>query len=129
MFEAQAEGRTVFLSSHIIGEVERVCGRAAIIRDGEIVRIDSVAGLRDLAAHEVELRFPGPVPTAEFEAIEGVSNVVAEGHTLRMLVTGGIAPVVRAAAAHDLTDFVSREPSLEEVFLAEYGHGGPSGRS
>ena len=129
MFEAQAEGRTIFLSSHIIGEVERVCGRAAIIRDGEIVRIDSVAGLRDLAAHEVELRFPGPVPTAEFEAIEGVSNVVAEGHTLRMLVTGGIAPVVRAAAAHDLTDFVSREPSLEEVFLAEYGQGAANGRS
>ena len=129
MFEAQAEGRTIFLSSHIIGQVERVCGRAAIIRDGEIVRIDSVAGLRDLAAHEVELRFPGPVPTAEFEAIEGVSNVVAEGHTLRMLVTGAIGPVVRAAAAHDLTDFVSREPSLEEVFLAEYGQGAANGRS
>ncbi|MEO8469735.1 MAG: ABC transporter ATP-binding protein [Chloroflexota bacterium] len=129
MFEAQGEGRTIFLSSHIIGEVERVCGRAAIIRDGELVRIDSVAGLRDLAAHEVELRFPGPVPTAEFEAIEGVSNVVAEGHTLRMLVTGAIAPVVRAAAAHDLSDFVSREPSLEEVFLAEYGHEATNGRS
>ncbi len=129
MFEAQGEGRTIFLSSHIIGEVERVCGRAAIIRDGELVRIDSVAGLRDLAAHEVELRFPGPVPTAEFEAISGVTNVVAEGHTLRMLVTGAIAPVVRAAAAHELTDFVSREPSLEEVFLAEYGHEAANGRS
>jgi len=53
--------------------------------------------------------------------MEGVSHVAAEGHTLRMLVTGPIAPVVRAAAAHDLSDFVSREPTLEEVFLAEYG--------
>ncbi len=129
MFEAKAEGRTIFLSSHIIGEIERVCERAAIIRDGRLVRVDSVAGLRDLAAHEVELRFPGVVPTAEFEAMEGVSNVAAEGHTLRMLVTGPIAPVVRAAAAHDLTDFVSREPSLEEVFLAEYGHGASNGGS
>ena len=121
MFEAKADGRTIFLSSHIISEVERVCDRAAIIRDGRLVRVDSVAGLRELAAHEVELRFPGPVPTAEFEAMEGVSHVAAEGHTLRMLVTGPIAPVVRAAAAHDLSDFVSREPTLEEIFLAEYG--------
>ena len=121
MFEAKADGRTIFLSSHIISEVERVCDRAAIIRDGRLVRVDSVAGLRELAAHEVELLFPGPVPTAEFETMEGVSHVAAEGHTLRMLVTGPIAPVVRAAAAHDLSDFVSREPTLEEVFLAEYG--------
>ncbi|MEO5919279.1 MAG: ABC transporter ATP-binding protein [Candidatus Limnocylindrales bacterium] len=129
MFEARAEGRTIFLSSHIIGEIERVAQRAAIIRDGRLVRVDSVAGLRDLSAHEVEMRFPGPIPTAEFEAMEGVTNVVAEDGTLRMLVTGPIAPVVRAAAAHDLTDFVSREPSLEEVFLAEYGQGGSDGRA
>ncbi|MBI2762781.1 MAG: ABC transporter ATP-binding protein [Chloroflexi bacterium] len=129
LFEARAEGRTIFLSSHIISEVERVCGRAAIIRDGRLVRVDSVAGLRDLAAHEVELRFPGPVPTAAFEAMDGVSNVEAEGDTLRLLVTGPIAPVVRAASAYDLTDFVSREPSLEEVFLAEYGHAGSDGRA
>jgi len=121
MFEAKAEGRTVFLSSHIISEIERVGDRAGIIREGRLVRVDSVAGLRDLSAHEVELRFPGPVPSAIFEAIEGVSNVLAEGHTLRMLVSGPIAPVVKAAAALELTDFISREPSLEEIFLSEYG--------
>ena len=121
MFEAKAEGRTVFLSSHIISEIERVGDRAGIIREGRLVRVDSVAGLRDLSAHEVELRFPGPVPSAIFEAIEGVSNVSAEGHTLRMLVSGPIAPVVKAAAALELTDFISREPSLEEIFLSEYG--------
>ena len=120
LFEARAEGRTVFLSSHIISEVERTCDRVGIIREGQIVRLDTVEGVRALAAHEVELRFAAPVPAAAFEAIDGVTNVVQEGGNLRMLVTGPIAPVVRLAAQLDLLDFVSREPSLEEVFLSEY---------
>jgi ABC-2 type transport system ATP-binding protein len=120
LFEARADGRTVFLSSHIISEVERTCDRVAIIREGRIVRLDSVEGVRRLAAHEVELRFGAPVPAAPFEAIDGVRHVIEEGRTLRMLVTGPIAPVVRLAAQYDLVDFVSREPSLEEVFLSEY---------
>ncbi len=128
MFAAKAEARTIFLSSHIISEVERVCDRAAIIREGRLVRVDSVAGLRDLSAHEVELRFAGPVPTATFEAMDGVSRVAAEGQTLRMLVTGPIAPVVKAAAALDFVDFVSREPTLEEIFLNEYGRQVADGR-
>ena len=68
----------------------------------------------------MELRFAEPVDSAPFEAIEGVANLAAEGRTIRMLVTGPIAPVVRLAGQYDLVDFVSREPSLEEVFLSEY---------
>ena len=82
----------MFLSSHIISEVERTCDRVAIIREGRIVRVDTVEGVRALAAHEVELRFAAPVAPAPFEAIEGVANLVDEGRTLRMLVTGPIAP-------------------------------------
>jgi ABC-2 type transport system ATP-binding protein len=121
--EAKAEGRTVFLSSHILSEVEKTCDRVAIIRDGRLARVDRTEALRDLAHHTVELIFSGPVPAAEFAAIPGVSDVVNEGHVLRMRVSGNIAPVVRTAAKFDLADFVSREPSLEETFLAEYGHG------
>ena len=124
LFEARGEGRTVFLSSHIISEVERTCDRVAIIREGRIVRLDSVEGVRALAAHEVELRFAAPVAAGPFEAIPGVRNLVEEGRTLRMLVAGPIAPVVRLAGQFDLVDFVSREPSLEEVFLSEYGNAG-----
>jgi ABC-2 type transport system ATP-binding protein len=120
LFEARGEGRTVFLSSHIISEVERTCDRVAIIREGRIVRLDTVEGVRALAAHEVELRFEAPVDAAPFAALPGVVNLVEEGRALRMLVTGPIAPVVRLAGQFDLVDFVSREPSLEEVFLAEY---------
>jgi ABC-2 type transport system ATP-binding protein len=118
--EAKAEGRTVFLSSHILGEVERTCDRVGIIREGRLVKVDRVDAFRDLANHQVELRFAGPVPTSEFQGLAGVSEVTAEDHTLRMRVTGPITPVVQAAARYELLDFVSREPSLEESFLAEY---------
>jgi ABC-type multidrug transport system ATPase subunit len=121
--EARHEGRTVFLSSHILSEVERTADRVAIIRDGRLVKVDSVEGLRDLAHHQVELRFAGSVPTAVFDTLPGVSEVHAGEHTLQMRVSGPITPVVRAAAQYELLDFVSREPTLEETFLAQYGHG------
>jgi ABC-2 type transport system ATP-binding protein len=120
MREAVADGGTVFLSSHILSEAEKACDRVAIIRDGRLVRVDRVDALRDLAHHQVELRFSGPVPAAAFENLPGVSDVVATDHVLRLRVFGAITPVVRAAAKYELLDFVSREPSLEETFLAEY---------
>jgi ABC-2 type transport system ATP-binding protein len=119
--EAQAEGRTVFLSSHVLSEVERTCDRVAIVRDGRLVRTGRVDTLRDLAHHQVELRFADAVPTAEFAALPGVSDVVVADHTLRLRVAGPMTPVLQAAARHELLDFLSREPSLEETFLAEYG--------
>ena len=118
--ETVAEGRTAFLSSHILGEVEKSCDRVAIIRAGRLVKVDRVEALRDLAHHQVELRFAEAVPAAEFSALPGVSDIVAEGPVLRMRVTGSIAFVVKAAARHDLLDLVSHEPSLEETFLAQY---------
>ena len=121
--EAKTEGRTVFLSSHILSEVEKTCDRVAIIRDGRLARVDRTESLRDLAHHQVELVFTGPVPAESFASIPGVSDVVAEDHMLRMRVAGNITPIIRTAAQYELADFVSREPSLEETFLAEYGKG------
>ncbi|MDA8238465.1 MAG: ABC transporter ATP-binding protein [Chloroflexi bacterium] len=119
--EAVAGGATVFLSSHILSEVEKSCDRVAIIREGRLVKVGTVDALRDLAHHQVELRFAGEVPAAAFAALPGVSDVVVDDHVLRMRVTGGITPVVAAAARFELLDFVSREPSLEDTFLAQYG--------
>jgi len=119
--EAKNEGRTVFLSSHILSEVERTCDRVAIIREGRLARVDKTVALRDLAHHQVELVFTDHVPVEAFSSLPGVSEIVAEDHVLRMRVAGSITPVVQAAARYDLADFVSREPSLEETFLAEYG--------
>ncbi len=119
--EAVAGGATVFLSSHNLSEVEKSCDRVAIIREGRLVKVGTVDALRDLAHHQVELRFAGEVPAAAFAALPGVSDVVVDDHVLRMRVTGGITPVVAAAARFELLDFVSREPSLEDTFLAQYG--------
>jgi ABC-2 type transport system ATP-binding protein len=119
--ETVVEGRTVFLSSHILGEVEKACDRVAIIREGRLVTVDRVAALRDLAWHHVELTFGTPVPVAEFNSLPGVGEVVAKADGLRLTVTGSIIPVVRAATRYDLVDLVCREPSLEDTFLAQYG--------
>jgi ABC-2 type transport system ATP-binding protein len=121
--EAKAEGRTIFLSSHILSEVEKTCDRVAIVRDGLLVKVDRTEALRDLAHHQVELRFAGDVPVGAFAALPGVSDLSTDENLLKMRVSGPITPVVREAANYDLLDFVSREPSLEETFLAQYGRG------
>jgi ABC-2 type transport system ATP-binding protein len=123
LHEATSEGRTVFFSSHIISEVERVCDRVAIIREGRIVEVDSVHGLQRMAVHHVELRFASAPPIAEFALMQGVTDLSAEdeGRVLRMQVSGPIGRLVTAAARHDLVDVVSREPNLEDIFLAHYG--------
>jgi ABC-2 type transport system ATP-binding protein len=119
--ESVKDGGTVFLSSHILSEVERSCDRVAIIREGRLVRVDRVDALRDLAHHQVELRFAGPAPVTEFKKLSGVSDVEVEDHVLRLRVLGPITPVVQAAARLGVIDFLSHEPSLEETFLAQYG--------
>ena len=122
--EARGEGRTVFLSSHIIDEVDRTCDRVAIIREGRLVQVDRIEAVRRLAFHHVELSFAQPVAPIVFETIEGVSEVGATGNTISMRVDGPIGSVIAAAAPHGLVDVVSREPNLEDVFLAQYGaHG------
>jgi ABC-2 type transport system ATP-binding protein len=119
--EARAEGRTVFLSSHIIDEVDRTCDRVAIIREGRLVQVDSIEAIRQLAFHHVELMFGGPVASGIFSSIDGVSDVEVDGSTIRMRVAGPIGSVLAAAAPHGILDVVSREPNLEDVFLAQYG--------
>jgi ABC-2 type transport system ATP-binding protein len=119
--ETVADGATVFLSSHILSEVEKTADRVGIIREGRLVKLGTVDALRDLAHHQVELRFARTVPVADFESLPGVSDVVVDDHILRLRVAGAITPVVQAAARYELLDFVSREPSLEETFLAQYG--------
>jgi ABC-2 type transport system ATP-binding protein len=119
--EARAQGRSIFLSSHIIDEVDRTCDRVAIIREGRLVQVDRIEAIRRLAFHHVELSFSTPVAPAVFESIEGVSAVEATERTIQMRVNGPIGSVIAAAAPHGLVDVVSREPNLEDVFLAQYG--------
>ncbi len=119
--EARADGRTIFLSSHVIDEVDRTCDRVAIIREGRLVQVDRIEAIRRLAFHHVELIFATPVAAGLFSSIEGVSDVEVDGSVIRMRVSGPIGAVLAAAAPHGIVDVVSREPNLEDVFLAQYG--------
>ena len=121
LHEARTEGRTVFLSSHIIDEVDRTCDRVAIIREGRLVQVDRIEAIRRLAFHHVELTFGAPVASGIFTSIDGVSDVEVDGQVIRMRVAGPIGAVLGAAAPHGIVDVVSREPNLEDVFLAQYG--------
>jgi ABC-2 type transport system ATP-binding protein len=119
--EAKERGQTVFLSSHILSEVEALCDRVGILREGRLVDEGTLQELRHLSAETVEVTFRGPPP--QLPAIEGV-HVIAGEHTLRFEVTGEVGPLVRALAPFDVVSLVAREPSLEEIFLHHYADGG-----
>jgi ABC-2 type transport system ATP-binding protein len=118
--ETAAEGRTVFLSSHELDEVQRVADRVAIIRAGRLLITDSVQGLRRQAPHTVELRFKRPVAAAVFEGLEGVGRVVVAGERVSLQATGALAPLLRVIADHEPVDLVTRHANLDELFLTYY---------
>lgn len=121
--ETRAEGRTVFLSSHIMPEVERVCDRVAVIREGRLIAVENVDTLKARALRHLEARFASPVPPGEFADLDGVKGIVMEDNTLRCTVTGTLDAFVKTAAQFTLVDLVTQEPNLEETFLAFYGEG------
>ncbi|HEU5200456.1 MAG TPA: ABC transporter ATP-binding protein [Ktedonobacterales bacterium] len=120
--EAREAGSTVFLSSHILSEVEQMCSRVGIIREGQLVRVGGVAELKDIKRHEVTITFTNSVPVESFKALEGVESVetLADGHALRLAVSGGLDSVVKAAAQYPVITLTSHEPSLEDIFLRYY---------
>ncbi len=118
--EAKAEGRTVFLSSHILSEVERVCDRVAIVRGGRLATLETTESLLEKRRKRVALVFASPVDPAPFAALAGVSDVSAQGSTVWMRVAEGIDGVIKLAARHTLVDLSVEHPSLDEVFLGYY---------
>jgi ABC-2 type transport system ATP-binding protein len=120
--EAREEGRTIFLSSHVLSEVEKTCTRVAIIREGRIVRIGGVAELKDIKRYEVTITFAQPVSADSFKNVEGVAEVeqLNNGHALRLAMQGPADAVIKAAAQHPVVSLTSYEPSLEDIFLRYY---------
>jgi ABC-2 type transport system ATP-binding protein len=116
--ELRAEGRTVFLSSHVLSEVERVCDRVAIVRRGRLVALEDIGSLLARRRRTVEMRLAGPAPT--LAGVPGVSDVeVADGH-LRCGLTGDVRPFLAAIAGAPITDLTIEPASLEDAFLELY---------
>ncbi|HUA11383.1 MAG TPA: ABC transporter ATP-binding protein [Solirubrobacteraceae bacterium] len=116
--EAKERGQTVFLSSHILSEVEALCDRVGILRSGVLVDEGTLAELRHLSELTVEAAFDGPAP--DLGPIDGVRAERAGPSALRFAVSGPVAPLLKALAAQPVTTLTSREPSLEEIFLHHY---------
>ena len=121
--EMIARGATVFLSSHVLSEVEQVCDRIAFITGGRVTRTGSLAELRRLRVHRVELRISRPVDREALLRVPGVSDVVVEDGHLRCAVAGSFGPLMTAVGPSAIEEVDSRELSLEELFLAEYADG------
>jgi ABC-2 type transport system ATP-binding protein len=126
--QAQAAGQTVFLSSHVLAEVEALCGRVAILRSGRLVEVGSLDSMRLRSALSVEADF-GARPAPDLGEVPGVSHVTTEAGTLRCRVDGPVAPLLAVLAEAGATRLVSREPTLEELFLTYYGDGAESRES
>ena len=118
--EAAERGQTVFLSSHVLSDVEALCDRVAILRRGRLVEIGTLAQLRHLSALTVEATFPGQPP--DVTGIPGVSAVTVAGRQLTCQVRGPVGDLLAALAAARPDSLLSREPSLEELFLTIYGN-------
>jgi ABC-2 type transport system ATP-binding protein len=118
VLEAKKRGQTVFLSSHILSEVEALCDRVGILRAGRLVDEGTLAELRHLSAQTIEVTFDGPAPT--LDGLPGVEIANAGPNTLRFEVSGSPRPLLAALADKPVVSLTSREPSLEEIFLHHY---------
>jgi ABC-2 type transport system ATP-binding protein len=116
--EAKARGQTLLLSSHILSEVEAVCDRVAVLRQGVLVEEGTLAELRHLHAHRVEATYEGAPPT--LDGVPGIEDVYVHDGVIRLQVTGSTDPLLKALAAAHVPSIQMREPSLEELFHAYY---------
>ena len=120
MREVAEAGRTVFLSSHTLSEVQRVADRVGIIRHGHLIALEAVTDLRRKAIRRVDLEFAGPVPTPELMAVPGVRDVLPDGTRATLSFDGQMPELLAATAGHGLRDVSTQDADLEEIFLPYY---------
>jgi ABC-2 type transport system ATP-binding protein len=124
MLEVKASGRTVFLSSHVLSEVQAICDRVGILRDGQLKTVERVENLMHAGFRKVTLSFREAVPSdwkPRLEGITGASDVVINGKNIKLRLVGDFDPVLRAVNNGYVQTIQVEEPSLEEVFLKFYG--------
>lgn len=121
MREVANDGRTIFLSSHTLGEVQRVAGRVGIIRNGNLIAVEEVASLRSKALRKVDLFFDGPVEASVLEPLPGVSDVKVENHHATLSFSGQMETLLHVVTdRYTLMDISTQEADLEEIFLTYY---------
>jgi ABC-2 type transport system ATP-binding protein len=118
--EARENGQTVFVSSHILPVVERICDRVGIIREGELVAVEEIEDLKEGALRSLEIQFAERPPEERFLNLPGVEEVDFEDSRLRCKVVGKLDELVKEAANYEVVNFISHEPNLEEIFLKYY---------
>ena len=118
--EIRERGATMFLSSHVLPEVEHVCHRVGIIREGRLATVADIAELTAKALRRMQVHFEGPVSPEAFERLPGVRDVVARDGSLLLSIEGSVDAVVKEAARHTVVALETHEPSLEDAFLAFY---------
>ncbi|MEV4625467.1 ABC transporter ATP-binding protein [Micromonospora sp. NPDC049523] len=122
--EAKAAGQTVFMSSHVMSEVQQTADRVGIIREGRLITVERVEELRERAVRQVEIVFEEPVGTEEFASLPNISDVTVAGHTLRCRLDGRADALVKAASRHTVLSLRAEEPDLEELFFGYYSETG-----
>jgi len=121
--ESRANGATVFLSSHILSEVEHVCDRVGILRQGRLIRVAELEELHDIHFHKIEILFDGMPPLEKLGKVHGLEQLVRQGNRVSFTLHGDFEGLFKALAGGKVVNFSSHEPSLEEVFLAYYREG------
>jgi ABC-2 type transport system ATP-binding protein len=122
--EQRDAGRTVFLSSHDLDEVQRVCDRVGIIREGRLIAVERVSDLLRHSYRRVRVEFGAPAEAGEFASLPGVDGVEQDGTALTFTAAGPLDAVVKQAARHQVVDLEVGHPSLEEIFVTMYGRNG-----
>jgi ABC-2 type transport system ATP-binding protein len=118
--EARSAGQTVFMSSHVMSEVQHTADRVGIIREGRLVAVERVEELRERAVRQVEIHFDDPVSADEFDRLPNVSEVTVDGSLLRCRLDGRADALIKAAARHTVVNMLAEEPDLEEIFFTYY---------
>ncbi|MFI6674312.1 ABC transporter ATP-binding protein [Kribbella sp. NPDC050470] len=118
--ETRDAGRTVFLSSHVLSEVEAVADTVAILRAGRLVTVQSVQDLKDRARRRLDLTFADVPPLERIRCVPGVRELTVDGRVAHLSITGSTATLIKAVAPYDVTNVVSHETDLEAAFLDYY---------